>query len=210
MLGRPFHSPILHHPDSPKMFELHPCPPPAELGFWLCGQWLRSAPPPTGGRIVQISWLWSSACGPTTTAWRARLRAPRSVGRGRRPPVPEHQPAQGPLCPSPSFSSGPSVLSQALQSGWASPVPLPTSWAVKGIAEASGPQGSGIPYLVTCSFWLGRRKAPGRGALCSLVLGWYVLGCPELRGVAYNKDPPSSGPEGEDSGSSGGNTQSLE
>ena len=47
-------------------------------------------PPLTGGRSVQTSKSWNSACAPTTTA--SRLR-PRTLQlRGRRPPVPELQP----------------------------------------------------------------------------------------------------------------------
>lgn len=94
----------------------------------------------------------------------------------------------------PSFCSVPAAPVQDLLSGWASPVPLPRSWAVKGVAEASGPHRSSIPYLVARPFWLGEEGSPGVGVrLCSLVLGWYVLRGPELRG-AYNKDPPSLGP----------------
>lgn len=94
--NKPLHYSKLHHPDNPTGF-LSPLRvyPADEGGLWGCGQWPGSTQPPTGGMTAQTSRPWNSACGPTITAWQARLKAPQGVARGVRLLLSELLPAWG-------------------------------------------------------------------------------------------------------------------
>ena len=102
---------------------------------------------------------------------------------GLRLRVPELHPAQGLRPHAPSLSSC-ALSSLPGAPGWAR---LSFSLAHAGLvfpARLPGPSG-----------W-GRKQDLGK-----MVLDWNLRGSPELRGVAYSRDPPSSGSRKADSGS---------